>query len=89
MTRSGSSLPGFYYYHLPGKLDSVCSTQWTGAGPVNLPKELGLKRQRVPVAARSQAWESVVSGREMETGREDSERVNADSLVLRNQAEKL
>ena len=56
---------------------------------MNLPKELGLKRQLVPVAARSQAWESVVSGREMETGREDSERVNADSLVLRNQVEKL
>ena len=53
MTRSGSSLLGFYHYHLPVKLDSLRSTQRTGAGTTDLPKEVGSKHQLVLVAARS------------------------------------
>lgn len=55
---------------------------------MNLPKELGLNAQLVPVAARSQAWESVVSAGKWRLGGRfrESER---DSLVLRNQGETL
>ena len=77
--RSRNSLLELYYYHLPVKLDSVCS--------VNLPKELWLKHQLLPVAAGSQASPWFLTGKWRVGGK--IQKVKADSLDLRDQVGEL